>query len=1276
VTAKELTARLANVSPESPVRLGRYEIIGLVGQGGMGTVYDAFDLEHGTRVALKTLTRLDPANLLRFKNEFRSVADLAHPNLVPLYELTCQYDLWFFTMDYIDGVDFIEWLRGEAPVRPSSAPDTMVGSRRGVRNLRQRDRNRPNPDQPAAPPSLVWVRQALAQLVAGVYALHDTGYLHLDLKPSNVLIDDDGRVVILDFGLIRRVDDKRAIDDDDEISISGTPMWMAPEQFTDAQIGKPADWYAVGLMLYWALTGVPAFPEMADATETGAMRQRVQPVPPRQRVAALPDDLSELAVALLQPDAADRPGGRTLLELTAGKEALARRQDAAFIGRGAELEQLRRAYRRVAEGNGAVVHLTGSSGLGKTALLRRFLHDVQANGDGLALSGRCYERETVPYKAFDGLLDELAAWLGELDVRELDPLLPRWLTELVRVFPVLATVPAVQVAQKVMPPAELVSVVELRRRAVEALSALLANIAVRRPLVLEIDDLQWADADSVELLTRLLTPPLPGVLLIVSFRPDEARASSVVAPYLATATELGEALVDMSVGPLPTPDAELMAWRQLRALDIDAPALAMGIAAESGGVPFFIEELCHYVTQYRDTNSAGLVSAGISLDEVLAARVKSLPDLQRALIEVLSVANSPIPLFIAFEEAGLGGGALRSLWALRRRHLIRTTGAAADDRVELHHDRMRESVLGYLPAARATEIHVGLGRALAEEHDGADGDHWLFEAVRHLNHAHSQLEGAERRYTAALNLEAGRAARHSAAFPLAFSCFSAGTKLLSATAWEHDYDLALALYGGAAETAYLSAAWDELDRFIVAVKHHGRTGVDQLVGWEAQIDACIGRKRYADAVAAAIEALRLLEVELPATASEAEVGAAVRDAMQGLARVGPQGLMALPAADDARVVAAMRLLSRVTSAAYFAAPHLLPLVVSRQVTMSVERGLNPVTSYALSVFGIVLNTLGLHREAQTWGEVALELQDRFKDMSVDARVRHVVHNLVCIWTVPISSAVKELRKVVDMGKTTGDFEYAAYAAHGYIHNAMYAGWPLEPLYGEAIEMGDFMRGFQQVNALHVHEPFEQLLRAYLGMLDDPKCLDGDGFSEAAALAATRETGSSAGEALLQTVMGIARYSFGDPADAHRCFAAVRPMLSAMPSVWHVPMFHQYAALSIFALDDDARAAHAADAAADLEAMRKLAEQGPENFAHRVVLLEAESARAEGDKVAALAGFERAIEQADANGFINDVALGHELAARCASDPEMVRYHRIGARAAYERWGAVAKARTV
>ncbi len=1269
VATAQLISKLALATPDNPVRLGRYDVTGQIGAGGMGTVYDALDLDHGTRVALKTLTSWEPENLLRFKNEFRSVADLSHPNLVSLYELNRVEDLWFFTMDHIEGVDFLEWLRGAPAAVPQEDTDTVVGSPQAARNAQQ-DLIATSDATTCLPPSLPRVRDALAQLIAGVHALHQAGFLHLDIKPSNVLVDASGQVFVLDFGLIRRVDEprKRAATDAGSISISGTPMWMAPEQFTNAPIGAPADWYAVGLMLYWALTGVPAFPPLAAKDKP--VSRHAELVQAIERVAGVPVDLSELASALLQKDELQRPAGRTLLELTAGAETLATKQWAAFVGRGEELDVLRSAHAAVQEGGVKVVHVSGTSGLGKTALLRRFLHEVHTESDTIALSGRCYERETVPYKGFDGLLDQLVTLLGN---GALSPRLPSRIVELVQVFPVLAGIPQIAVELEKVSTQESVGVVEQRRRAVDALCELFHNLALLRPVVLQIDDLQWADADSMGLLVQLLRRrELTRMMFVLSFRPEEARANAVIAPYFAATSDLTSDLLSIELKPLAAQDAQTLASRQLDALSLARSGLAEAIAKESGGNPFFVEELAHFATQSRDAHGDGPVSTGISLDDVLAARVKSLPRDQRSLVEVLSVANSPIPLHLAFEEAGLTSGALRSLWALRGRHLIRTTGAGANDLVELHHDRMRESVLRYLLPKRKDEIHLGLARAFKEEGDSSSSsEDWLFDCVRHFNAVHALLVDAERLQAARLNLAAARKARHAGAFPLAFDCFRAGAELLGEEGWNDEYELALALNSGAAETAHFSAAWDHLDAFIEAVKKNGCSIFDQLVGWEVHIDACIARQDYAEAIAVAIQALHLLDTELPANPSADDVGAAVQEAMATLAEVGPEGLKQLANADAVRIVASMRIMSSISSAAYFAAPPLLIVLACRLVVASVKNGLSSVTAYALSVYGIVLNTLGLHDQAHTWGQVALELLERFDDMRVDARTRHVVHNLVCVWTVPLSSTLPKLRGVVDLCKSIGDVEYAGYATHGFVHNSIYAGRPLQPLYEDALALGDFMRGHELVNALHVHEPFEQLLRCYLGLTDDPSCLNGNGFSEEASLATASEIGSTAGVAAINMVMGIARYTFGKVEEAHACFLIVRQMLEAIPSIWHLPIIHQYAALSIYGLPEAEREAHQAEAEANIAALRHLAEHGPDNFRHRVVLVEAERARVGGDRLAAAAGFDEAIGLAKAGGWVNDEALAHELAARCTEGAARAA-HIASAQAAWKRWGAVSK----
>ena len=1262
---------LAEATPERPIRLGRYDVTGLIRAGGMGTVHDAVDREHGTRVALKTLNHLGATSLLRFKSEFRQVADLSHPNLVSLYELSCHEDLWFFTMERIEGVDLIRHLRGQSArelqtldERPDLAEPTA--RERGLAAPAPRHPVEPAASMPRALPEL---RDAFRQLAEGVRALHAAGLLHLDIKPSNVLVDRAGRVVLLDFGLVRTIDSARAAPASESSSISGTPTWMAPEQHVGVAIGAAADWYAVGLLLYFALTGVLAFAPTSMELLSFA-KHHSAPTRPDKLLPGLPADLSALTVALLHSVPASRPTGEAIASLlssdarqgaTSGAGPRAARPP--LVGRAPELALVRDAFRRVRESGTAVVHLAGPSGVGKTALLASLLDEIEP--EALVLRGRCYERESVPYKAFDGIVDELVAQLSAPGGRYDSVALPAWIAELSRVFPVLASVPFIAARLDGRAPISTnVPVIEVRRRAVCALRELFTSIAALRPLVLAIDDLHWADADSAALLVKLLEAPAPpGLLLAASFRPTEAALGPDVAAYFEAVAGPGLrpgrgaiGLLSIDVGPLPRDQAERLADATLAALGVAPEGLAAVIAEEAAGIPFYVEELARFVAQQRESGvAAGPVD--VALESVLGRRVQALAGAERALVEVLAVANSPVLLSVAFAAAGVGTeGVRRALWSLRSGHFVRSTASGAGERVELHHDGMRESVLRALSPERVVDLHLALGRALRER----DADAFLFDAVRHLNSARARLAGAERASVAALDLAAGRRARRAAAFPLAFRCFRAGIELLEADAWGAQYGLALALHGGAAETAYLSATWGELGTYVASVKAHGRTIFDQLVAWEVQIDASIARREYGAAVDEALEALRLIGVELPAHPSEAEVGAGVKEAMEALGRVGPAGLSALAPAADPGVTAAMRVQARISSATYFARPMLFPLIACRLVTASVAHGLSPATPYALSVYGVVLNTLGMHQEAHTWGRVALDLLARFEDRSLEARTRHVVLDLTCTWIVPLRTTLDDLRDVVAVGKDTGDLEYAAYAAHAYVHNAFYAARELGGLLEEALAFGEFMRGYEQVNALHVHAPFEQALRCFVGRAESPASLNGSGFDEHAALELARASGSRSAQCIVRLLMGVVRYHFGSVVEASACLEAARPFLDGVMSTWHTPIFHQYAALAIHALPDTDRRNLRDAADASLAALRALAGHCAENFAHRVLLVEAESARADGDLPHALELCGQAARAAREGGWTNDLALASELASRChAAGGEVAEAARVG-----------------
>jgi serine/threonine protein kinase len=413
----------------------RFALLRHLGQGAMGDVYEALDRERNTRVALKTLHTLRADAFLRFKNEFRALQDLRHPNLVALDELLETDGTWFLTMELIEGVNFLDWVRP----RPSASAEALVDLPSLIQTITG-DHNLPVPIAPHGEVAIAVpmpgmgpldesrLRDALAQLTVGLNALHHAGMVHRDVKPQNMLVTQQGRVVILDFGLV--ADSTGQAED----GILGTPAFMAPEQGAGQKVGPAADWYAVGTMLYIALTARVPFSGRPDLL----LEHKLAHDPPRPSALSggVPADLDELCMELLRRDPATRPSGRALLERFGRAAPAARPRASAFVGRGSELAVLERALDDV--GKRAVALLAhGESGVGKSALVRHFLDELVERGCGVVFPGRCYERESVPYKAVDQVFDAISRYLGALPASEIAPLLPENMEQVASVFPSL-----------------------------------------------------------------------------------------------------------------------------------------------------------------------------------------------------------------------------------------------------------------------------------------------------------------------------------------------------------------------------------------------------------------------------------------------------------------------------------------------------------------------------------------------------------------------------------------------------------------------------------------------------------------------------------------------------------------------------------------------------------------------------------------------------------------------------------------------------------------------
>ena len=714
---------------------GRFQLLSELGAGGMGRVFEALDTELGTRVALKQLHHLTPTSLLRFKNEFRTLQDLQHPNLVQLGELFEDNGSWFFTMELVDGVDFLAWVRGSVRSRTTRPPalrhaDTITiidGQVQGLPSVLPR-----RSDAPAGDADVARLRPALAQLVTGVLALHRAGLVHRDLKPSNVLITHEGRVVVLDFGLVQSLDATPTRE-----SIEGTAIYMSPEQAASQTLGPASDWYSIGVMLYELLVGKPPF----DGPLLAVLASKAQhePGPPSISNPGVPRDLDILCARLLALQPQDRPTDRelaALLEIDAEPSGLqgipVPVSRAPFVGRTQQLGQLEEELAQVRSTNlPTVVLVEGSSGVGKTALVRHFADQARAAHRALIFVGRCSEREYIPYKSFDGVIDGLARHLSRLAPAEVAALLPADARLLPQVFPVLRGV--AHIAKQADVSSTPGDPLELRSRVFAALRQILGTISAQVPLIVVVDDLQWADRDSLALARSLLDgAEAPALLLLATLRTMPERQDPRILPFDGKTRML---LLD----PLPGEDAEELAQALLGRV---GTAQAASVAHEARGHPWLVTELCHHIVAL-----GGQVPANLRVDDTVRLRLEHLDALADELLQLVCVAAGPISQDSLALAAGLASAtAARELAHLRAAHLVSASGVHRRSLIEPIHDRVREAVMARIEPERLRSLHERL--ALALEVQGAAEPqalylHWLAAGAREKAAGYAIL-GAER----------------------------------------------------------------------------------------------------------------------------------------------------------------------------------------------------------------------------------------------------------------------------------------------------------------------------------------------------------------------------------------------------------------------------------------------------------------------------------------------------------------------------------------------------
>lgn len=678
--------------------LDRYELLGPLGTGGFSTVHEARVRGTGERVALKELTRISERTLARFKQEFRAVQEVLHPNLVRLDALFEDRGKWMIAMELVEGRQLLHHLYTD---------ETALGFRESE------------------------LRDVFTQLAEGLTALHEAGFVHLDLKPSNILVTSEGRVVLLDFGLATALDarDGAALDD-----VAGTAAYMAPEQAGERELGPAADWYAFGVCLYEALTGLLPI-ERDNPLELLSVKQVEVPPRPSLHAPTVAADLDALCGALLALDPAARPDGDAVRAALARQPAPARGsgqplRDSGrpFEGREPELHLLSEALTRVQSGAHAVVLVEGDSGIGKSALVKHFLTGLgRSTPEPWMFRSRCYENELLAFKAFDGVVDGIARVVAQLSDQECRELLPPNAALLCRVFPALAQAP--RLSERPMLGVAADPAVQ-RLEAFGLLARILQRLSERAPIVITIDDLQWADTDSFRLLQALLAgQQVPRVLILATLRPRNELEGDAAREIEALRRLPG--VTDLELVGLPRPQASRLA-RELMGREM--PDLWLDVVVrESAGHPLFLTVLTRFAESHDPKTATEL-----TLDAAIAAQIGSLSSKARRLLETSALVGSPLALPVCGQAAQLNESDRRRVVAeLCSRKMLQRRGAG---KIACFHDRIRRVVVESLPGPQARALHAQIAAALAGQPDTDPA-----QLAQH-HEAAGQLEQAHRAY--------------------------------------------------------------------------------------------------------------------------------------------------------------------------------------------------------------------------------------------------------------------------------------------------------------------------------------------------------------------------------------------------------------------------------------------------------------------------------------------------------------------------------------------------
>ena len=1208
-----------------------------------------------------------------------------------------------------------------ADLDPAWAARPLTLTRHGARTMllledpggepldRLLDRDR---GQPLALPRFLRLAIGLATALGRVHA---RGLIHKDIKPANVLADEGGRVWFTGFGVASRLPHEAQASAPPEV-IAGTLAYMAPEQTgrMNRSIDARSDLYSLGVTLYQMLTG--ALPFMAaDPLEWVHCHIARQPTPPDER-AAVPGPLSTIVMKLLAKNAEERyqtaSGLESDLRHCLGQwEAQGRigafplgahdacdrfRVPQKLYGREREIDTLVAAFDRVVvNGAAELVLVSGYSGIGKSSVVSE-LHKALVPPRGHFASGKFdqYKRD-IPYatlaQAFQTLVRQILA-KSESEMSEWRHALRQAVGPNGQL--IVNLIPEVEFVIGRQPPVPDLPPQDEQTRFQTVLRRFLGAFArPEHPLALFLDDLQWLDAATLELLEHLVTDPdVRHVLLVGAYRDNEVSPSHPLMRTLEAIRKAGGKVEEIVLAPLRLDDLGRLVADSLHCEQSAARPLAQLVHEKTAGNPFFAIQFLTALAEEGlfafDAEAAawrwdlGRIRAKGYTDnvvELVVGKLKRLPDsTQEALKQLACLGNVAeivtLTWVLGASEEEIHG----TLWEAVRTGLI----LRLETRYAFLHDRVQEAAYALIAQDERAAAHLRIGRVLASRMAPAELEENVFDVVNQLDRGAALIDSREERERVAeLNLVAGKRAKASTAYASALSYLGAGRALLADDGWERRYELTFKLEYHRAECELMTGDRAAAEERLAILAQRARSHAGMAFVARLRLTLYTTLDRSDRGVEVCLEFLRRGGVHWSAHPTLADVQGEYDRIWSQLGSRSIEELVDLPLMNDPDCRLTLDVLTEVVTPALFTDQNLLSLVICRMVNLSIEHGNSDGSCFAYVWLGMILGPhFGDYRAGFRFGRLGHDLVENRGLRRYQARAYMSFGNLVIPWTRHIQTGRDLVRRAFDAANRIGDLTFAAYSCNNLNTNLLASGDALGDTQREAENGLDFARRARFGLVVDIITGQLGLIRTLRGLTPRFGCFDDDRFGESSFEHHLRSDPRLALPECWYWIRKLqARVYANDYAGAIGAATNARRLLWTSPSFFEVAEYHFYDALALAAHHD---AATAEERDRNLEALaahgRQLevwAENCPENFENRAVLVAAEVARIEGRSLDALRLYERAILSAREHGFVHNEALAHETAARFHLAHGLDTFARPclrNARNCYERWGASGK----